>query len=277
MSYRVQEETWIQRHSRLMMTVLAGLGLLITAYLTVLKVTGTESAFCTGEGGCNLVLASRWAEIFGFPTAALGLLGFLTVLVLVVVPETLSPLVKQWRWPALFAVVSAMFTFEMYMAYVMAVELQQACLFCITAIVLVTGLFGLTLLGHRWVDRVQLIVTFVILSLVTWAATLGVYAKQPDPIAAGLADHLHSIEGTMYGAYWCPHCEEQKAEFGPAFSRVPYVECSPNGPGTPQTPECTEKGIESYPTWIINGEVIRGRQSLEDLAEVAGYELSGNT
>jgi len=29
----------------------------------------------------------------------------------------------------------------------------------------------------------------------------------------------------MYGAYWCPHCAEQKEKFGDSFRYAPYVEC----------------------------------------------------
>src|SRR5208282_2697580 len=33
----------------------------------------------------------------------------------------------------------------------------------------------------------------------------------------------------MYGAYWCPHCVEQKQEFGASFEYAPYVECGVKG------------------------------------------------
>src|ERR1700756_4791741 len=33
----------------------------------------------------------------------------------------------------------------------------------------------------------------------------------------------------MYGAFWCPHCEEQKEQFGSSFQYVNYVECGVKG------------------------------------------------
>src|SRR5271154_1875582 len=33
----------------------------------------------------------------------------------------------------------------------------------------------------------------------------------------------------MYGAYWCPHCVEQKEKFEASFEYVPYVECGIKG------------------------------------------------
>jgi hypothetical protein len=71
----------------------------------------------------------------------------------------------------------------------------------------------------------------------------------------------------MYGAYWCPHCQNQKKMFGDSWQYVAYVECSlPNKAG--QTKECQEKGISGYPTWDIKGEFHSGELSFEKLAEL---------
>jgi thiol-disulfide isomerase/thioredoxin len=52
----------------------------------------------------------------------------------------------------------------------------------------------------------------------------------------------------FYGAFWCPHCREQKKLFGNSAKLLPYVECStPDASG--QTQICIDKKIESYPTW----------------------------
>ena len=77
----------------------------------------------------------------------------------------------------------------------------------------------------------------------------------------------------MYGAFWCPSCHEQKQLFGKeAFSKIDYVECSPNGRGTPPAPACIERGIKAYPTWEVKGQLFEsGTQSLEALANKSGY------
>ena len=39
----------------------------------------------------------------------------------------------------------------------------------------------------------------------------------------------------FYGAFWCPHCQNQKAMFGKSVQFLPYVECStPDGNGQTQ-------------------------------------------
>jgi glutaredoxin len=74
----------------------------------------------------------------------------------------------------------------------------------------------------------------------------------------------------MYGAYWCPHCADQKAMFGEAVDQVPYVECAADG-DNPQPELCKQKGIQGYPTWEIDGQLSPGVKSLEDLATLSGF------
>src|ERR1700704_1177914 len=43
------------------------------------------------------------------------------------------------------------------------------------------------------------------------------------------AQCLSSKGVKMYGAYWCPHCEEQKELFGSSFDHGLYIECGIKG------------------------------------------------
>ena len=97
----------------------------------------------------------------------------------------------------------------------------------------------------------------------------GVVPGQYDEFAQCLTDS----GATMYGAYWCSHCENQKEMFGDSFKLVDYVECAdPEVDGMKQ--ECADAGIEGYPTWILgDGQVLPGEVPLEYLAEVTSCEL----
>lgn len=77
----------------------------------------------------------------------------------------------------------------------------------------------------------------------------------------------------FYGAFWCPHCQEQKRMFGKSAELLPYVECSlPDG--KTRTKECIDAGIESYPTWIFADSTrTTGEQQLSALAEKTGCTL----
>ena len=72
---------------------------------------------------------------------------------------------------------------------------------------------------------------------------------------------------TMYGAYWCPHCQNQKKLFGEkGFEKVQYVECAEGGKDA-NPALCTQKKVESYPTWIFaDGSRTTGEQQLAELA-----------
>ncbi len=89
-----------------------------------------------------------------------------------------------------------------------------------------------------------------------------------DKFAQCLADN----GAKMYGAYWCPHCANQKADFGDSFKFVDYVECDPRGEN-PRVQMCYDAGIQGYPTWEINGLQYPGEQSLQELSKLTGCEL----
>jgi len=73
---------------------------------------------------------------------------------------------------------------------------------------------------------------------------------------------------TMYGSFWCTHCQNQKSMFGSSFKFVTYVDCDKN------RDDCLEVGIEGYPAWIIAAKKHYGEQSLDKLAELSGCALA---
>ena len=82
----------------------------------------------------------------------------------------------------------------------------------------------------------------------------------------GFAQCLKTSGAEFYGAFWCPHCQAQKALFGSSKQYLPYVECS-NADNT-QTQACIDKKIESYPTWIFkDGSTQSGELTLQALSE----------
>jgi hypothetical protein len=79
----------------------------------------------------------------------------------------------------------------------------------------------------------------------------------------------------MYGAYWCPHCAEQKEKFGASFKYAPYVECGIPGNTRGEQEVCKDAGIKHFPTWQFPpvGERFEGSLSLEDLSDRSGCPL----
>lgn len=61
---------------RIVLGVLAVVGLLISAYLTWVHFMGVAPVCVGGSGGCETVQTSSYATIFGVPIAVLGLVGY---------------------------------------------------------------------------------------------------------------------------------------------------------------------------------------------------------
>lgn len=101
-------------------------------------------------------------------------------------------------------------------------------------------------------------------------------AEAEESAERQFARYLTESGVEMFGAFWCPHCQHQRERFGEdAFQLVEYVECDPRGENArPQ--QCEEEGIRGYPTWKIKGQLYPGDRSLEELAELSGYEGSRN-
>lgn len=84
---------------------------------------------------------------------------------------------------------------------------------------------------------------------------------------------LAAKQAKMYGAYWCPHCADQKAMFESSFQYVPYVECGVPG-SRDEAPVCKDAGIKHFPTWqFAGGERQEGTQALPSLSARTGCGL----
>jgi len=79
----------------------------------------------------------------------------------------------------------------------------------------------------------------------------------------------------MYGAYWCPHCQEQKEAFGASFEYVPYVECGVKGDIHAQSQVCKDEKVNHYPTWQFppTGERVERVFALQELSDRTGCAL----
>ena len=85
---------------------------------------------------------------------------------------------------------------------------------------------------------------------------------------------LASKNAKMYGLYWCPHCTDQKREFGASFHYVPYVECASEDDPHQLTPACKAVGVKLFPSWQFGADPPKeGALSLQDLSQKTGCSL----
>src|SRR5579863_2687708 len=119
-----------------------------------------------------------------------------------------------------------------------------------------------------------------VLLAISAGLTVYVYFKTlPPPFGMydALAKCIASTTTKFYGAYWCPHCHNQKNEFGDAAQYLPYVECSlPDGSG--QTQICIDNDIKNYPTWVFpDGSRLVGETPIATLSEKTGCPLPSSS
>src|SRR5580698_9818667 len=89
----------------------------------------------------------------------------------------------------------------------------------------------------------------------------------------GFAKCLATKQAKMYGLYWCPHCIEQKEEFGAAFRYVNYQECAIKG-SSEMAAACKIAGVKLFPSWQFGPEPPKeGVLSLEALSDKTGCSL----
>lgn len=297
---RRRSTPWIHRWSRTVMGAIAAIGVVETAYLTIAKFT-TGSVICP-TSGCDKVLNSPYATVFGtVPLSLLGCLAYLSIAILALAPKAVNPntnkglhsQLENKTWQALFIITAAMVIFSSYLMYLMAFEIKELCIYCISSALFSLSLFVLVLVGREWEDIGQLVFTGILVAMVSSIGALGLYNSVRSPAASvstpgilapavtttsgpaqlALVRHLREIGAKEYGAYWCPHCHEQKMLFGKeAAALIDYVECDPRGQNS-RAEICQAAGanIKGFPTWEIKGQFYSGTQSLEKLADLSGY------
>lgn len=312
---RKRNQPWIYRWSRFIIGAIATVGAILTTYLTITKLTG-ESVACSVEqiansaGGCNDVLDSPYATVFGLPLSLYGLLAYLAMIAFSLSPYLINAEEKRdfrktvENWTALLLLMgsTAMIVFSGYLMYLLAFELKTACYYCIGSALFSLSLFLLSVFGRDWEDIGQLFFTGIVVALITLIGTLGIYSNINSPAVAGgkiainppttepqtgvgweietksspaeieFAEYLTERGDIMYGAWWCPYCHVQKAMFGQeAAKKITYIECDPQAEDA-QPKKCEEAGLRSFPSWEIDGTLHSGAVPLDELAELSGYE-----
>jgi uncharacterized membrane protein len=186
---------------------IAAAGLLVSAYLTVTKLTGAAAAFCEPGSGCDVVQGSRYAALLGLPTAAWGVALYAVVLALALAGFT----VRRWQIAFVLAVVAA--SFSAYLAYVQLVVLDAICAWCVLDALIAVALLGVLVWrrplpsGRRSPTRPgRLGAVGAVTAVLTIVFAIGAYVGD-GPASTGnyreaLARHLSQTGAVFYGAYW---------------------------------------------------------------------------
>ena len=258
---------------------IAAAGLLLTGYLTMLAWRGATPAWCTEGSGCDAIQSSAWSTLLGLP---LALWGFVLYALVALAAVTGRSLLARWRWLSRLSLLGL--AVSVLLTVVGWVDVGASCTWCLLSLLLLAALFAWTHVRRPagapggpgwtswWLGNGLVAVAVMALLLVSGS---GVLDRRPeDPRVAGLVDHLDAIGATYYGASWCANCRRQTRMFGASASRLPYVECTPEGRGGPVAGACVRAGVGAYPTWVIHGLHHPGLKTPEELAQLSGYVWS---
>ena len=268
--------------SRQALLGLSVLGMVLAGYLALTSWQGSVLAYCGPGSGCDIVQSSRWATLLGAPTA---FWGFLTYLALAGVALRLRNPGRRWRWATLVAVPALLFS--LYLTGISLGVLHASCKYCLGSLGLLVAIVAVLAIDRpqhltvrawsSWlVQAAALGAVLVVAGQLYFSGTIDSGVGPEDPYLRGLAEHLKESGALFYGAYWCPHCADQKAMFGAAAKRLPYVECAPNGPQGAANPVCIAAGVDSFPTWVIEGERSSGELTPAVLAQRSHYPPPGS-
>lgn len=127
--------------------VLSFIGVFDAVYLTAYHYK-TLRLPCTLTQGCDTVLQSSYAKVFGVPVALFGVLYYAVVFVLIIVFMRM----REWQERAasyLVYITFAGFLFSLYLTYLQFFVIRSFCQYCLLSGLLTTLLFISSLLLQK--------------------------------------------------------------------------------------------------------------------------------
>jgi uncharacterized membrane protein len=120
------------------MIVLATIGLGVASYLTYIHYAGIKPLCGRNGGGCEIVQTSEYSKLAGVPVALIGLIGYISILGSLLVPESES---SRFATVA-FTLIG--FGFSLYLTYRELFSIHHICEWCVSSAVIVTLLMCLS-------------------------------------------------------------------------------------------------------------------------------------
>ncbi|HTY06415.1 MAG TPA: vitamin K epoxide reductase family protein [Gemmatimonadales bacterium] len=135
----------MSRH-RQAIAVLALVGIAVATYLW-LHAIGVIGVLKCGSGGCEIVQASKYAELLGIPVAFYGVVGYATLFGLSLVGARPALVARAWptRWLAVLS--GAGFLFTLYLTSLEMFVIHAWCRWCLASAAIITAIFVTALAG----------------------------------------------------------------------------------------------------------------------------------
>ncbi len=185
----------------------AAAALLVLLYLTVTKLLASPALFCERGGGCDIVQASRWATLFGVPTAAWGAAVYAGVALLAMRGFT----ARRWLASFLLAVVAV--AVSAYLTWIELAVLRAVCPYCVAVAAMAAALLILLLVRRphsvtrrTWGAPFRLAALAVVTATLVLVVSVAAFRVDTTFMASStqetLARHLAASGAIFYGAFW---------------------------------------------------------------------------
>jgi uncharacterized membrane protein len=125
--------------------VFTAIGLAVSIYMTIFKLTNNNN-MCVGNHGCTTVNDSSYSVINGFPVAAVGIIGYLAILLVLILEVKGGRFFKENAILVNFGLMLIGFLFTLYLIYLEIFVIKALCPFCLTSQIAMSILFILSVI-----------------------------------------------------------------------------------------------------------------------------------
>jgi uncharacterized membrane protein len=138
--------------NRMIIAVLALLGVLISAYLTLHKFGYIGTLVC-GTGSCETVQTSKWAVIMGVPVPLLGLIGYIVILGTAIAGLQATATISRPIGITLLVLATGAFLFSIYLSYLEKFVIHAWCRWCVGSATVATLIWICSLVEWKRLRR----------------------------------------------------------------------------------------------------------------------------
>ncbi len=190
------------------LTVLAGAGMLLTAYLVLTGWMEQAPLFCDEGSTCDIVQRSRWGTILGLPVA---LLGLLTYSALFYIGFKVRDAGKHWKYAWTVSLLGL--GYSVYLNAISLFVIEAMCVYCLASLSIMATIFTIMTLQRpegipdfnfkTWASEALIVLLVIVGGMhMHYSGVFDPSAGPEDPYLKGLAEHLTTEKAVLYGAFW---------------------------------------------------------------------------
>ncbi|MBD1401600.1 vitamin K epoxide reductase family protein [Pelovirga terrestris] len=197
-----------RKHPNWPVTVLAGIGMALTLYLTLTVWFGNTPLHCAEGSACDIVQQSRWGTFLGMPTA---FWGFMTYAALTFIGFKIRNPEQHWKSAWIVALIGV--GYSIYLTLVSHFVINALCPYCLVSLAIMVATFGVIMTQRpermknfkfkSWSVQTAIVALIIIGGMhLHYSGVFHPAAGPEDPYLKGLATHLAQGDAIFYGTFW---------------------------------------------------------------------------